>query len=206
MNNHTNIKGTVVKLELKSVKYSPHLSVDSNAFTANVYIGGKKAGWAKDAGYGGCLEVRIDSKFDTVIEQNARTWIDHLDPNPVDHSKPGECVEGNMVWHRKPCAQRDEGKPSSYLEDAISQMVCNFIVIRDLKKYKNKVCHTVIGGKCNTYATYKLKPEQLSEDFKRKTEKESDFGEWLHSMSYEELAIKLGYRDGQEGPLTMKVG
>jgi hypothetical protein len=42
----------LMQIELKSFKSSQSLSIDSLAFTANVYVNGKKAGYARNSGNG----------------------------------------------------------------------------------------------------------------------------------------------------------
>ena len=47
-----------MKVELKNVHFSESLSEETNAFTANVYVNGKKCGYAKNDGCGGCTDIR----------------------------------------------------------------------------------------------------------------------------------------------------
>jgi hypothetical protein len=43
-----------MKIELKSFKYFSSLSEETNAFTADVFVNGKKIAYAKNDGHGGC--------------------------------------------------------------------------------------------------------------------------------------------------------
>ena len=43
-----------MKIELKNVKISESLSEETTAFTADIYVDGKKAGYARNDGRGGC--------------------------------------------------------------------------------------------------------------------------------------------------------
>ena len=45
-----------MKIELKSIKFSEAMSEETNAFTANLYINGKKVGYCKNQGHGGCTD------------------------------------------------------------------------------------------------------------------------------------------------------
>jgi hypothetical protein len=45
-----------MKIELKNVKISEHLSEETTAFTADIFVDGKKAGYARNDGRGGCTE------------------------------------------------------------------------------------------------------------------------------------------------------
>ena len=40
-------------IQLKSIKFSEHLSEETNAFTANLYVDGKKIGYCRNDGRGG---------------------------------------------------------------------------------------------------------------------------------------------------------
>lgn len=59
-----------MKIELKNIKYSAHLSEETNAFTANLYINGKKVGYVKNAGHGGCTDYyAFDFKYKDLIKE-----------------------------------------------------------------------------------------------------------------------------------------
>jgi hypothetical protein len=51
-----------MKITLKNIKHARNLSEETNAFTATVYVDGKKAGDAYNRGNGGCTEATIDDK------------------------------------------------------------------------------------------------------------------------------------------------
>lgn len=46
-----------MKIELKNIKFSEHLSEETNAFTANIYADGKHIGYAKNNGQGGMTDT-----------------------------------------------------------------------------------------------------------------------------------------------------
>lgn len=43
-----------MKIELKKLKIAEHMSEETTAFTADIFIDGKEAGYAKNDGHGGC--------------------------------------------------------------------------------------------------------------------------------------------------------
>jgi hypothetical protein len=43
-----------MEIKLKNIKFSEHLSEETNAFTADIFVNGKKVGYAKNDGHGGC--------------------------------------------------------------------------------------------------------------------------------------------------------
>jgi len=62
-----------MKIELKSIKFSETLSEETNAFTANLYIDGKKVGYCKNTGQGGCTDYYGIEKHrsDIIVEAEA---------------------------------------------------------------------------------------------------------------------------------------
>ncbi len=53
-----------MKIELKSIKHSPSLSEETEAFTANLYVNGKKLGYVENRGNGGCTNYNIFNNKD----------------------------------------------------------------------------------------------------------------------------------------------
>lgn len=51
-----------MKVELKRLQIYERMSQETTAFNADVWIDGKKAGTAKNAGHGGNTDVRIDDR------------------------------------------------------------------------------------------------------------------------------------------------
>lgn len=47
-----------MKIELKNFKHYPRMSEETNAFSADLYIDGVKAGICQNAGKGGCTDIR----------------------------------------------------------------------------------------------------------------------------------------------------
>lgn len=59
-----------MNIELKNIKHSPSLSEETEAFTASLYINGKHAGYAKNAGRGGATNYYDkDAKGKELIKQ-----------------------------------------------------------------------------------------------------------------------------------------
>lgn len=60
-----------MKIELKNIHYSPHLSDETNAFTADVLVDGQNVGHAKNDGNGGETYVGVQySKNDAILKRN----------------------------------------------------------------------------------------------------------------------------------------
>jgi len=192
-----------LKLELKAIKYSKTLSEETDAFTANIYISNKKAGYAKNTGNGGCTEVRVLPEWNELVDKYARRWLDFLEPNPINFGAKPRLDNGLPVYDRMPAERRKETNSYGYLSSSIDQIISNYIVISELKKIKSRVTHTTTTGSAGEYVRYRMKPSDLSNEMKNKIEAESDFDVWLHSMEIDELARKLGHRTSLDGPLVL---
>jgi hypothetical protein len=57
-----------MKIELKSLKISEHLSEETTAFTANVYADGKLIAYARNSGHGGCTDIHCEHKNKDVFD------------------------------------------------------------------------------------------------------------------------------------------
>ena len=61
----------IEKVEIKNLKVAEHLSEETLAFTASIWINGKKVGGAKNAGHGGMTDVDLwDRKGEQVTRNN----------------------------------------------------------------------------------------------------------------------------------------
>lgn len=69
-----------MKIELKAIKFSESLSEETNAFTANLYINGKKVGYCKNDGHGGCTDYYADSSKTRDIIVQAEQYCKTLPP------------------------------------------------------------------------------------------------------------------------------
>lgn len=60
------------RITIKNVHFSEALSEETNAFTADVYLDGKKFGYAKNNGQGGCTNInRYPDKMEELKEAEA---------------------------------------------------------------------------------------------------------------------------------------
>lgn len=188
-----------MQLELKSIRHSPSLSSDSEAFTANLYVNGKKAGYAKDDGNGGCIMLRIDKNHVQTMHANARCWLDILDPNPIDLSKPwpkpGEQHARLSVLDRK------QENPETYLGLCVGILLRNHLIIKQVKKAQSCVSWLTTECEKGQYIRMKQKPAELTPNDKKKIESEAVFCEWLFDKDHQYIANRLGYLESGDGPL-----
>ena len=77
-----------MNIKLKNVKHAPSLSEETEAFTASLYINGKHAGYAKNAGHGGSTDYYPkDSKGKELIKQaedHTRSCLLYTSTSPRD--------------------------------------------------------------------------------------------------------------------------
>ena len=50
-----------MKIELKKISFNERMSEETNAFTAELYINGKKVGYCKNEGHGGCTDYHANT-------------------------------------------------------------------------------------------------------------------------------------------------
>lgn len=67
-----------MKIELKSIKFSEAMSEETNAFTANLYVNGKKVGYCKNTGQGGCTDYNSNTPEDRKAIAEAETYCKAL--------------------------------------------------------------------------------------------------------------------------------
>ena len=95
------------KVELKSLKIASNLSEETIAFTANIYVDGKKVGWAKNGGYGGGTEYRLEgADLREAVEGWAKTLPDRVssfnggDGKPFTYPMDFEAVIDDIVYKK----------------------------------------------------------------------------------------------------------
>lgn len=69
-----------MKIELKKIDYNERLSEETNAFSADLYINGKKAGVASNAGHGGPTDYRPYDQAGSALIKQAEEWCLTLPP------------------------------------------------------------------------------------------------------------------------------
>ena len=105
-------------LELKSFKFYPRLSEETNCFDTNLYVDGKKVGYAKNSGTGGCTDYRIENKE---LSEKLEAWAKLFPLESVD-------VGGGEMF-----------KMDSNLENLIDDMVCTLITDQEKAKFEAKL-------------------------------------------------------------------
>lgn len=120
--NELDRKFNAPKIELKKVEFSERMSEETNAFVADLYINGKKIGYCKNDGQGGCTDyrgyTREDDKIIADVEAYCKTLpkaksIDfNFEYQPTFESMIDDCFE---QWLKK----REEKKMQKLFKTAI---------------------------------------------------------------------------------------
>ena len=69
-----------MKIELKRISFSERMSEETNCFTADLYINGKKVGYCENRGFGGCTDYRGDTDEGRKLIKEAEAYCKALPP------------------------------------------------------------------------------------------------------------------------------
>lgn len=170
-----------MKIELKKLKIAEHMSEETTAFTAEIYVDGKNVGYAKNDGRGGCTDYHSnpDPQSRKVIE-SAEKYCLGLPPikYPAEHGMKAFEVEMN-------------------LEGFIDQLVMDELKKKDQKKIEKKFVNHIIWGIPNggTYTQVKFKyplnviPKEKLQPMVDQYKKELKEGEKILNTNLEALGI-----------------
>jgi hypothetical protein len=64
-----------MKIELRRFTTNARLSQETTAFTADVWVDGKKVGYAENAGHGGNTHVRLDPSVRAAVETHGKALL-----------------------------------------------------------------------------------------------------------------------------------
>ena len=93
---------------LKNLKYHDDMSEETLCFTADVWIGGYKAGYAKNGGYGGSTDIYgIDAKGRELIKF-AQSQIEAMPPEVVEYMGKTLTINSRI---------------DNYIDDLVSKML-----------------------------------------------------------------------------------
>jgi hypothetical protein len=67
-----------MKIELKKISFNERMSEETNCFVADLYINGKKVGYVKNDGHGGCTDYRGYNPADNQVIKDAEAYCKTL--------------------------------------------------------------------------------------------------------------------------------
>lgn len=166
-----------MKIELKNVKFSEHLSEETNAFTADIYVNGVKAGYAKNSGHGGCTDCRAHFEHKDLFAQ-AEKFLSSLPPKKL----PGYTFE-----------------LESNMENLVDELFEKWLKEKDNKKLEKKMERCVLvkrlSGDINSFSYPKTKLSELPlvklQSMYDTIKKQLKQGEIFLNTNLEKLGVKL---------------
>jgi hypothetical protein len=131
-----------MKIELKNIRFSEALSEETNAFTADLYVNGKKAGYCKNTGQGGCTDYYGIEKHSSDIIKEAEAYC-KAQPD-IDFGT--FTIKNN-------------------LEHTIDQLFEDWLKAKETKKFEKQMKTAILLGVPNgmSYTRYSWKGKSLSE-------------------------------------------
>lgn len=133
-----------MKVELKRIEFSERLSEETNAFAADLYINGKKVGYCKNDGQGGCTCYNGYTKEDNQVIADAEAHFKSLP----------------MV---KPDGYNFTYQPS--LESAIDDQFELWLKKREEKKMQKLMETAILFGKPNAGSYSYIKQKRKLSEF-----------------------------------------
>jgi hypothetical protein len=121
-----------MKIELKNVKFLESMSEETNCFTADVFINGKKIAYASNQGHGGPTDYRVYDNKDASLLKEAEAFF---------LAKPEVEVEVS--------GYKFMSQPT--LEGEIDDLMENFLQAKDNKKRENHFKKGICYGTKNSY-------------------------------------------------------
>ena len=104
-----------MNIELRKISHSPSLSEETNAFTADLYVDGKKIGYVKNQGCGGSTDIHAYDKEDWETIKKAEAYCATLPKKVYDFGSFDVNLE-------------------SYVDDLFEK----WLMLKDIKKHEKK--------------------------------------------------------------------
>jgi hypothetical protein len=135
-----------MKIELRKLKIALHMSEETTAFTADIYVDGKEAGYAKNNGHGECTFYHAYEGKRSLIEAAEKHCL----------ALPAQTYD--MGGGRDPFVMKMN------LEHFIDQLVEDELKKKDRKKLEKKMVNHIMWGKPNGTSYIQVKfPRPISE-------------------------------------------
>jgi hypothetical protein len=168
-----------MKIELKKIKISEHLSEETTAFTADIFVDGKEAGYARNTGQGGCTDYNAYEGKRSLLEAAEKHCLS-LPPIKYEGAFGPSEIKMNM-------------------EHFIDELVEAELKKKDQKKLEKKMINTVMWGvpQGHSYTQVKFKvplaqiPTAQLQGYIDKYKKEFGKGEQFLNTNLETIGIKL---------------
>jgi hypothetical protein len=138
-----------MNIELKRISFNERMSEETSCFVADLYVNGKKVGYAKNDGHGGCTDYRGNTIEDQKIIREAEAYCKSL-PNV-------RSVELNFEYEQS-------------LENVIDELLSDYLKTKAIASMKKKlqkkflvaICYGKISDNGCEYATTYWKGRTLA--------------------------------------------
>ena len=112
-----------MKIELKKISFNEIMSEETNCFVADLYVDGKKIGYCKNDGHGGCTDIHGNRKDDFEVIAKANEYCKTL---------PKEVMFGREF--------------EQTLEDVIDNLLFEYLKAKDKAKAEKKMLKQQLTG------------------------------------------------------------
>lgn len=126
-----------MNIELRNVKYSPSLSEETSAFTADIYINGKKSGYARNDGRGGDTLVNPYGGVNRDLFVECENWLETQPQVNIGTTNSPYLVDNCM-------------------ESTVDSLFTRWLEQKDQKKFEKKMETCLIWGVPNADSYYIL--------------------------------------------------
>ena len=171
-----------MKIELKKLKIAEHMSEETTAFTADIFVDGKEAGYAKNDGHGGCTFYHANEGKRSLIEA-AEKYCLTLPDQKFD-----------MGGGRDPFVMKMN------LENFIDELINAELVKKEEKKLEKKMATRLMYGSPKKVGQYyeinfkqplSIVPLPLLQQYVDKCKSQMKAGEVFWNTNLEVLGVKL---------------
>ncbi len=121
------LKLNTMKIELKNVSFSERMSEETNAFVADIYVNGKKSGYAKNDGRGGSTNVQPWGGVNRDLFTDCEKWLEEQPKINIGTEAKPFMVESNM-------------------ENVVDQLFDQWLKDRDKQKLEKKMETSLLWG------------------------------------------------------------
>jgi len=121
--NELKAKFKAPKIELKKISFNERMSEETNAFVADLYINGKKVGYAKNDGRGGCTVMHGYSREDYQVIMDADAYCKTLP----------KVKSGNSEYEQD-------------LESVVDQLLEDYLTAKERKKMEKYMLTGILFG------------------------------------------------------------
>ena len=126
-----------MKIELKNIRVNEMFSEETTCFKADIFINGKKVGYAKNDGHGGCTDYGVYNSDNREILREAEAYAKTL---PKISNPYGEPFDSNFEW---------------VIDLAIEKYCMDKANLKNEKQLKKNIQLRFCYGKPNSYS-YKM--------------------------------------------------